>query len=339
MRQITVNQLGIVIIGRNEGRRLARCLASVQKFQPAVVYVDSGSTDGSQELAHSLGFRPLELDAARPFSAARARNEGFSQLTSEYPQIEYIQFLDADCELDEHWADEGIGEFETDASLAIVCGRLRELAPNSSVYGRLCDMEWDAPPGIADYCGGIFIVRSAAFKAVNGFNETMIAGEDPELCVRLRLKDWRILRVPAAMATHDGAMMHFRQWWKRAVRSGHAYAEGAALHGRGPTRHWVRQCRSNWLWGAIIPAILLTLAIPTKGWSLLGWGLYPLQALRIAQGRRRHFGNPWRDAYLYGAFATIGKLPCAIGQAKYWLNRLTGKQSRLIEYKPATSNT
>ena len=222
MPQITTNQVGVVVIGRNEGARLQRCLASVQKHLPAVIYVDSGSTDGSQALASSLGFQPLELDPARPFSAARARNEGFHKLTSEYSQIEYIQFLDADCELDEHWTNRGIDALAADAGLAIACGCLRELAPDSSIYARLCDMEWDASPGLADYCGGIFMIRSAAFRSVNGFNESMIAGEDPELCVRLRLKGWKIERVAEPMAVHDGAMTHLQEWWKRAVRSGHA---------------------------------------------------------------------------------------------------------------------
>ena len=73
-------ELGVVVIGRNEGQRLARCLQSQAERTDSVVYVDSGSTDGSVALAQSLGVQVLALDPRTPFTAARARNEGFAAL-------------------------------------------------------------------------------------------------------------------------------------------------------------------------------------------------------------------------------------------------------------------
>ena len=50
---------------------------------------------------------------------------------------------------------------------------------------------------------------------VGGFNPAVIAGEEPELCVRLRQAGWKIHRLDAEMTLHDAAMTSWRQWWKR----------------------------------------------------------------------------------------------------------------------------
>jgi hypothetical protein len=48
--KVASRDIGIVVIGRNEGDRLTRCLQSLQMENLPVIYVDSGSTDGSQEI-------------------------------------------------------------------------------------------------------------------------------------------------------------------------------------------------------------------------------------------------------------------------------------------------
>ena len=63
------------------------------------------------------------------------------------------------------------------ADVAAVCGRLRERFPDASVYNRLCDAEWDAPPGETRYCGGNAMLRLQALRAVGGFRDDVIAGE------------------------------------------------------------------------------------------------------------------------------------------------------------------
>src|SRR5689334_4384058 len=72
--------IGVVAIGRNEGERLRVCLESALRASPDVVYVDSGSTDGSVAMAKQLGVHVVELDLTIPFTAARARNAGFEKL-------------------------------------------------------------------------------------------------------------------------------------------------------------------------------------------------------------------------------------------------------------------
>lgn len=327
-----MNQIGLVAIGRNEGKRLHQCLLSVSGKVDRVVYVDSGSTDGSVELARSLGVDVVELDLSIPFTAARARNTGFARLLEVDAKLEFVQFVDGDCEIVEGWLERAQSELVAHSEVAVVCGRRRERYPNSSIYNRLCDLEWDTPIGETKACGGDAMMRVTAFQQVGGYNPTLIAGEEPELCVRLRQRNWKILRLAAEMTWHDAQMTRFSQWWKRAVRAGHAYAEGAWLHGAEPERHWVKESRSIWMWGLFLPLLALGMAWPTYSLSLLLLVGYPIMVYRIylyAQSR----GFKQRDSVLYARFCVLGKFPNLLGQLQFHLNRWLGRQNKLIEYK------
>jgi glycosyltransferase involved in cell wall biosynthesis len=326
-----LTNVGIVAIGRNEGERLRQCLTSVVGKVARVVYVDSGSTDGSVELAVGLGVEVVELDLSTPFTAARARNAGFAHLLQVEPQIKYVQFVDGDCEIVEGWLDFAQQELETKSNVAVVCGRRRERFPEQSIYNQLCDMEWDTPIGEAKACGGDSMIRVAAFQQVGGFNSALIAGEEPELCVRLRLYEWKILRLNAEMTLHDAQMLHFSQWWKRALRAGHAYAEGASLHGR-EDGHWKKESKSIWFWGCYLPVLAFGLAMPSGGLSLLLLLGYPALFSRIfIKQRRQNISS--KHAALYAISCVLGKFAQVGGTLSFLRSKLLGTKSQLIEYK------
>jgi GT2 family glycosyltransferase len=326
------DRLGAVAIGRNEGERLRICLASLVKRAACVVYVDSGSTDGSVEMARGMGALVTELDGAVPFTAARARNAGLARLLEAVPAVELVQFVDGDCEVAAGWLERAEREISADPRLGVVCGRRRERHPDRSAYNRLCDLEWDTPIGPANACGGDALMRVEAVRAVNGYDPSLIAGEEPDLCLRMRRLGWKILRIDAEMTVHDAAMTRFGQWWRRTLRAGHAYAEGAARHGRAPERHYAKEARSNWIWGLGVPALAVGPAIPTAGLSLGLLGAYGVLGTRIYRAARRR-GLSIDDARLYAFFCVIGKVPQAWGQLLYWFRRTTGRHGRLIEYK------
>ena len=241
---------GVIVIGRNEGERLKQCIESA--FPKAlVVYIDSGSTDGSALWARDQGIDVIILDMGLPFTAARARNAGFQRLREIAPDVSYVQFVDGDCELIDGWVEQAARFLDNHSDVGAVSGRLHERYPDRSIYNWLCDREWDGPTGDVRACGGIVMMRAGALTAVSGFREDLIAGEEPELCVRLRAAGWRIWRLDADMALHDADMTRFSQWWTRAVRSGYASAQGAYLHGAGPERHQVWESRRAWLWGVL----------------------------------------------------------------------------------------
>lgn len=326
-------RVGIVVIGRNEGARLRRCLGSVRQSGWPVVYVDSGSTDGSPATARELGADVVELDPARPFTAARGRNEGFARLLERHPEVELVQFLDGDTEVLEGWLDSAVDALARDPSVAAVCGRRRERHPEVSVYNLLCDIEWRTPVGEAQAFGGDVMIRADDLRASGGYDGTLIAGEDPDLAVRLRLAGRRLLRLDHDMTLHDAALTRFSQWWTRALRGGWAYADGAQRFGDSPARHWRHEVRSNWAWGAALPALGVGLALPTLGASLwVAAGGYSVLFVKVLRDARRRGLSP-KEARIYAAFAVLAKLPQAAGQARYWVQRATGKSHRLIEYK------
>lgn len=326
------HDVGVVAIGRNEGERLTACLRSAARDASVVVYVDSGSTDGSVSRAEEMGCEIVRLDMSIPFTAARARNEGVRRLIERAPHVRYVQLVDGDCELVEGWICAARDRLVSRPELAVVCGRRRERHPHASVFSRLCDLEWDTPIGDAEACGGDALIRVAAFNAVGGFDPSLIAGEEPELCLRLRQAGWSIERLDAEMTLHDAAMTTLSQWWSRARRAGHAYAEGAHLHGSSPERHWVRQTRRAVLWGGAVPAIAIGGALPTMGASLLLLSTYGLSAARVYRSARQR-GRAREDALAYAVFTTLGKLPEMQGVLEYHWNRLRGQPRGLIEYK------
>ncbi len=319
---------GLVAIGRNEGERLKQCLRSAAGAA-IIVYVDSGSSDGSLEWAAGAGANVVELGQGTRFTAARARNHGFKRLRELAPHITYVQFIDGDCELDGEWPAHAIGFLEQNQKYCAVFGRLRERFPDRSIYNRLCDNEWNTPTGDALACGGIVMMRVDAFEDVQGFRDELIAGEEPELCVRLRRAGWRIRRMDFEMAKHDANMMRFGQWWRRTVRSGYAFAEGAALHGGPPERHWVWESGRAWLWAICLPLGIMTATIFFGAWAWLLLLIYPTQIMRQTLRSNGTFG----DRILVGFFQVLARFPEAWGQLLYLRDRLVARQAQLIEYK------
>ena len=343
-----MNDVAVVAIGRNEGERLGRCLDSLRAEGVPVVYVDSGSTDGSAARARAAGVAVVELDPARPFSAARARNEGFDRATADHPGLAYVMFVDGDCEVVAGWLARARAELEARPELAAVCGRRRELDPERSVFNRLADLEWDTPVGLVDACGGDAMFRAADFRAVGGFDPTAKAGEEPELCQRLRQAGRKVARVDAEMTRHDLGMTRFSEWWRRQTRVGYHGLDverrfPPAQAGGGPARPTqfgpgLRRARA---WGIGWPLAVAGTAV--IAWSMGGFvpaalavagglGVLGLQAARLAWKVRLRVARP-ADAAAHGVLMVVEKWANLAGQVRYALDRGRGQSPRLIEYK------
>jgi GT2 family glycosyltransferase len=322
--------LGIVVIGRNEGDRLRRCLKSVSGGIGATVYVDSGSTDDSVVMSRAMGIHVHELDLSTPFTAARARNEGLRELRRLHPDLRFVFFVDGDCEVVPSWIGRGLAFIANRADVAVVCGFRRERYPEKTIYNLLCDLEWsDLPVGECKACGGDAIMRIEAFEQVGGYRAELICGEEPELCVRMRQAGWKIWRLAESMTIHDAGIDRFGQWWKRMVRGGYGFALGVALHGAPPERHWVREARSAWIWGLLIPLTFAVLTIAFGWWAVALLAVYPAQFLRLAlQGKHASRAN-WVKA----GSLVLGKFPEAIGQMKFRWDRIRCSYTHVIEYK------
>ena len=318
---------GVVVIGRNEGERLIRCLDSLAPYRDRTVYVDSGSCDGSIEAATERCAFVLQLDITRPFTAARARNAGFDALMQRWPDTAFVQFVDGDCEVDGRWIETAAAFLIARKDVALVFGRRRERHPERTIFNAMCDQEWEGVPGEVQECGGDILIRASALWELGGYSNHLIAGEEPELCIRLRKKAWRIWRLPVEMTRHDADITRLGQWWKRSVRCGHAYAEVSHLHRGSPFRIWTRNVRRSVFWGGLLPLIALASAIVQP--AALGLLLvYPLQIVRLA---RRSPATParWTNAI----FAVLGKFAEMQGIVRFHINRLIGRRQAIIEYK------
>jgi len=331
-------KLGLVVIGRNEGERLARCLTSLRSI-PKRVYVDSQSTDHSVALARREGVTIVELTAPPHLTAARARNAGLARLLADDPDLEFVQMVDGDCEVQPDWIGAALAALHAEPDLALVFGRRRERHPDHSIYNALCDDEWNVPIGEAPGCGGDALFRVQALRQVDFYNPAMIAGEEPELSMRLRKRAWRLRRIDVEMTLHDAGITSFGQWWNRTRRSGHAFGELAFLHPDARDPNWPRQVRSILVWGGamtsmLLVAIILALTISRSWWivvflAVLPW---PVRMVQLTERQRRR-GLSGRVARASGILLMLGKLPQFLGLISYYRNRLTGRASRLIEYK------
>jgi GT2 family glycosyltransferase len=327
--------IGAVAIGRNEGERLRLCLSSLVR-EPSiikVVYVDSNSSDGSVNLARQLGVEVVDLDLTQKFTAARARNAGWKRLIELHPEVEMIQFVDGDCEVRAGWLDAALTQLLKEKDVAVVCGRRRERFPEYSLYNQLCDLEWDTPIGEAEACGGDALILTEALLRVDGYREDLIAGEEPEMCYRMRHLGYRILRIDQEMTLHDANLSKPSQWFQRSKRTGHAFAEWAALHGAEAERMGVRQTMSNVFWGVAVPGALgvAGLSMGPLAASMGGAAAYAYlfnKSYKYESKRRTQL-----EARLMAAGCVAAKIPEALGTLQFLTNRALGKQSRLLEYK------
>jgi GT2 family glycosyltransferase len=320
--------IGVVAIGRNEGRRLIDCLRSVRAVNSNIVYVDSGSSDGSVAAAREIGALVVELDRAEPFTAARARNAGLAALKIFRPNVCFVQFIDGDCILAQFWIDKALAFIEQRADIAIVCGRRRERDPTASIYNRLLDDEWNTPVGEATACGGDALVRVEAFEKVGGFRPWLMAGEEPELCLRLREDGWKIWRLDEEMTQHDAAMHRFAQWWMRSVRSGYGFTEVSRLYSASPHVTWERDIARAVFWAGVLPLVIGAGALiqPFAIWLILA---YPLQVFRL--GIR---GSATSSANWWSAILSVpAKFAQLQGILKFCWRHWRQQTTQLIEYK------
>lgn len=315
--------IGVVVIGRNEGYKLQRCLESLLPLACPIVYADSCSSDGSVMRAETLGVAVAQLDPSRPMNASRGRKEGFERLLAEYSELEYVFFVDGDCEINPSFFPVALQILAQRSDVAAVCGLLIELHPGVSIYNRIANLEWKAAVGECASCAGIALIRVSAYLKAGGFNETVLAGEEPELCARIRRQGYKVLRIDEVMAWHDLNMHHLSQWWRRGVRSGYGALDVRLRFG---VRDFDKLLVSSWVW--VLGWPLFSSAVLFGFWQddaltvwvgLLLLTLLPLQVLRIARSAYQR-GLTNLDSLAYGALMMVNKLSCVWGQI-IWLLR------------------
>lgn len=320
--------LTVVVIGLNAAATLEGCLASVGRAAAQVgggipiLYVDGGSRDDSVAIARRLGAEVIQLATDRP-TAARGRNAGWRAARTAF-----VHFVDSDTVLEPDWLARAADAIRADDRIAAVFGQLREANPQGSVYNEVCGCDWYIPPGDWRMCGGNALFRMSALREVDGSDEALAAGEEADLCWRLRQRGWRIVCVDAIMAHHDLAMTTFGSYWKRAARSGQAYAQIGLRFARTPDPMWLRELVRNLttLPAALLIAVVVGLWLGVPGLLALAALAAAWFAWKFLALRRRIADLRLRSLYL--AHLGFVRVPLFVGTVQYLLGARRGRQGK-----------
>jgi len=324
--------ISIIVIGRNEGERLTRCLKSIHQihqgvFQTELIYVDSASTDQSVLVAHQQGAKVVNINPQRP-CAAVGRNAGLAIANGDY-----VLFLDGDTVLHPDFLNIALKAIEQ-PHVAIVWGHRREMNPNQSIYVKAMDLDWIYKAGISEFCGGDALMKTKELREVGGFNETLIAGEEPELCRRLRQHGLLILHIDAPMTLHDLAIHKFTAYWKRAFRAGHAYAEISNRFKDTDDPLWLTDARKNLVRGTLYLVALITLLFS----PVIPYLLTVILSCSFFIFIRTYRQSRWKSdsastLCLYAFHSHFQHIPILFGQISfYWLQQ-RGIKQQLVNYK------
>lgn len=333
--------VSVVVIGRNEGERLMHCLDAIERCDRSrcrleVIYVDSNSSDGSPQRAAARGVQVLQVQPLRP-SAALGRNAGW-----QAAQGEFVLFLDGDTELQPDFVSQALTTMEQ-SNVAICWGHRRESRPEQSWYVQVLDLDWIYPPGDTEFCGGDALMRRAVLQQVQGFDEQLIAGEEPEMCRRIRAAGHRIVHLDLPMTRHDLAVTTWSAYWRRAFRTGHAYAEVSARFRHSQDPLWLRESRRNLVHGAVLlsaPLLLLLVwvllpVLWAMGLSATG-GLMALLLLARTAHRCAWKSSDRAVCWRYAVHSHLAQIPILFGQLAQKRDARRGRRRQLIEYKVPT---
>lgn len=317
----TLSPISVVVIGLNVADHLDQCLSAIEASRYPdnlleVIYVDSGSRDGSLEIAkRHKDVRILELNTENP-SAAMGRNAGLHAASHDL-----IQFVDADSHLHPDWLRTAVTTLQ--GAVAAVAGSLHERRPNRNLYHRMAHLEWNLRKGESGWTtqeqearvfGGNVLARRQVWLDLQGYDEDLPAGEDPDLSYRVRQAGYRILRLNAPMATHDIDIAGFGRWWKRARRSGFAYASLALRYWNQPERYMLKRV-IRIVGGVGFPWMLILLGV-LLGYPLPGIALALLVMLRLlfqAPHFAKVLGIPLTSAFVYSLYLALSIYPQFLG--------------------------
>jgi len=309
--------ISCVVIGLNCGCMIRRCLEAIGKMRYPkkieIIYVDGGSVDESVIEARSVsGVKIVELDHDNP-TPGKGRNVGWRLTNSTW-----IHFFDGDTIPDAEWLSTAV-QYAADQDIGAIFGQRRELYPEKNWFHRIADREWLKPDPNSEYFGGDVLIRRSVLEKVGGYDETLWAGEDPELSVRVKKNGWKICGINVLMCHHDINISNFRQYWSRSVRTGYGYAAGGLKMLKNGNNSFFVKMVKVMIKVCMVLFLILLWAISSKSiWLYAAFLIffYPF----ISMIRFCMKGHLKRSDYLmYGLHCSIAPFPQFLGVAKYFL--------------------
>lgn len=198
--------ISFIIIGKNEGWKLSKCLNSVKdtievnKLEDAeIIYVDSDSSDDS--IARALSFKHVTVyKITGECNAAVGRNVG-----ARAARGEILFFIDGDMEIKPSFLKLVINDGKLRYDL--VTGHIIEkyydqegnlLGKKNRTFGK----ELPAEDEKVSVTGGLFLISKKTWNSVNEMNERFWKSQDLDLCLRLCKKKADLVRKNAVFAVH-----------------------------------------------------------------------------------------------------------------------------------------
>jgi O-antigen biosynthesis protein len=227
-------RISVVICSYNGECTIGDCIKGVLGLEYSnfeIIVVNDGSTDATEAIAKEY---PLCLISTENRGLSNARNLGLEAATGEI-----VAYIDDDARPDPHWLTYlavtfmqtphvGVGGpniAPPDDGLVAACVAN---APGNPAHVLLSDQEAEHIPG----CNMAF--RTANLKEIGGFDPRYrVAGDDVDICWRLRERGWTLGFNPGAVVWHHRRNSVLTYWQQQ---QGYGRAE-ALLEQRWPERY------------------------------------------------------------------------------------------------------
>ncbi|MEV6767681.1 mycofactocin biosynthesis glycosyltransferase MftF [Nocardia sp. NPDC051030] len=223
----------VIVPVHNNVPELNRLLSALRGH--TVIVVDDGS-DKPVRIPESGGSRRrvTVLRWDKRHGQAAARNFGLRAAATEF-----VAFLDPDVVPRTGWLEVMLGHF-SDPKVALVAPRILAMDPDSTVLARYEHTRGSLHRGRRESAvqahgpvpyvpSTALLVRRLALLGEGGFDESMPAGGDIDLCWRLDRAGWRLRYEPAARVAHSNPVS-LRKWFTHKLTHGTGVAPLSQRH-------------------------------------------------------------------------------------------------------------
>lgn len=211
--------ISFIVIGKNEGDRLVKCLKSVRNFaldnnaKYEIIYVDSQSTDGSLEYVKSLNWVSCHSLSGK-CNAARARNLGASKSKGNN-----LFFVDGDMELNSK-AYTSYFNVQENLYHPIMTGNRLDIFYDNN-WNKIGSLKTGPNHDIEQITtGGLFIIESNLWNEISGMDSKLNCFEDNDLAYRIfKKRNIKVLKKQVVLADHHTIRYTNKDRFRKLIKS------------------------------------------------------------------------------------------------------------------------